>query len=258
MSAAPVEIVTALARYLPEDRVDDACQLLRREALPKLEMMAAEIRAVSDSATSKPLADDVDEGKAAELVSRGVIALKELDALRRSHVDPLNAEVKAINGLFKLVTDPCEALVLKGGSLERLILAYRAEKQARIAREEAEARRKQEEAARKEAEALARVEAAKTSKAREKAMAEAAAASKAQTEALIEAPREMTKGVRTDSGTLSERERWVFKVVNPSLVPPSYCMPDEQAIRSAVARGVREIEGVAIYVEESLTRRSGR
>jgi hypothetical protein len=256
--SAASEIVTALARYLPKERCEDACQLLHQDALPKLELMAREIRSIAEAATSKPLADDADEGRAAELVTRGTIALRELDALRRKHTDPLNEEVKAINALFKVLTDPAEALVGKGGKLEKAMLLYRSEKRARIQREQAEAQRLQREAAEREAAALRKVEEAKTDKARAKAMAEAEAASKAQTAVALAAPEVMTQGVRTDSGTVAAREVWRFEVVDAAQVPRSFCIPDERAIRAAVAAGVRQIAGVNIFQEEALTRRPGR
>ena len=56
---------------------------------------------------------------------------------------------------------------------------------------------------------------------------------------------------------MTERERWVFSVEDPAQVPREYLCPDEKAIRAAVAAGVREIAGVAIYLEEGLTRRTG-
>ncbi len=260
--SAPV--VTALARLLPADRLDDAVQLLDERGLAKLQMMADEVRLIAEAAARKPLETDGEEAAAVELVSRGVIAVKELDALRRSRVDPLNAEVKAVNALFKIVTDPCEALVGKGGTLERLIIAYRQQKRARIQREQEEARRRQEEAARKEAEALAKADAAKSAKAREKALAAAEAASKAQTEALIAAPQAMTRGVKTDSGSVSARERWVLQGIHDmDLVPPSYWRDPlvvealKKVLQRAITAGAREIPGCSIGVEEGLTRRVG-
>jgi hypothetical protein len=257
-------VVTALAKLLPPDRLDDAVQLLDEGGLAKLQMMGNEIRLISEAAARKPLESDAEEAGAVELVSRGVVAVKELDVLRRSRVDPLNAEVKAVNALFKIVTDPAEALVGKGGTLERLIIAYRQQKRARIEREQAEARRKQEEAARKEAEALARAEAAKSDKAREKALAEAEAASKAQTEALIRAPQDMTRGVKTDSGSVSSRERWVLQGIHDmDLIPPSYWADPiviealKKVLQRAITGGVREIPGCSIGLEEGLTRRVG-
>jgi hypothetical protein len=258
------EVVTALAKHLPADRVDEAIQLLDERGLAKLELMAREIGAVSEAVSRKPLESDADEGIAAELLARGVAALRELDALRRTQTDPLNAQVKAINGLFKVVTDPAEQLVGKGGTLERLLLAYRQVKRARIAREQEEQRRRQEEAARKEAEALAKAEAAKDAKSRAAALAEAEQASKEQAVALLDTPREMTRGVRTDSGTVSGRERWVLLgITDMDAIPPSYWGDPvviealKKVLQRAITGGVREIPGCSIGLEEGLTRRVG-
>lgn len=254
----------ALARVLPPDSVDDAIQLLDERGVQKLALFVSEIEDISRAATSAPIQTKAEEGKAAELISRGVVALKELDALRRTKVDPLNAEVKAANSLFKRVTDPLEALVGKGGRLERLILAFRVQERARIERERQEAERKQREAAEAEAAALRKAEAAKSDAARQRALAEAEAASRAQTEALIETPREMTKGVRTDSGSVTERERYVLEGFHDiDAVPPSYWMqpPVTEALRKVIQKaidgGLREIPGCTIVVQESLTRRTG-
>lgn len=251
------DTVTALAVLLPPERLDDAIQIMDEPALQKFELMATEVYRITEAVTAGPLKSAAEEGQAAELISRGTIALKELDALRRKHTDPLNEQVKGINALFKVITEPCEALVGKNGKLDKLILAFRAQEKARIAREEAEARRRQEEAARAEAEAISRAQQAKTEEARQAALAEAEAASAAQAVATIEAPAPMTKGVRTDSGSVREREVWTFKVMDAAMVPRSFCVPDEKAIRAAVAGGVREIPGVAISLEERLTRRVG-
>jgi multidrug efflux pump subunit AcrA (membrane-fusion protein) len=155
-------------------------------------------------------------------------------------------------------------LLGKGGTLERAILAYRQVKRARIQREQEEARRRQEEAARKEAEALAKAEAAKTAKARTAALAQAEAASKAQAEAALEAPREMTRGTKTDSGSVSARERWVLLgITDMDLIPPSYWRDPivvealKRVLQRAITGGVREIPGTAIGIEEGLSRRVG-
>ncbi len=261
MSAAPV--VVALAKYLPDDKLDDAVQLLDEQGLAKLHLFASEIEDISEAVGTQVPANDEEEARAVELMSRGCIAIKELDALRRKHVDPLNAQVRGINALFKVVTDPCEALVGKSGRLERLILAYRTAKRARIQREQEEARRKQEEAARRGAEALAKAETAKTEAARKKALAEAEAASQAQAEALVSAPREMTRGLRTDSGSVSERRRYAVDTIDPDKVPPIYWRDPmvlealRKVLQRAVTAGARDIPGVAIGLEEGLTRRPG-
>jgi hypothetical protein len=256
--------VTTLARALPPDAVDDAIQLLDERGVAKLALFVEEIESITQAATSAPLATKADEGKAAELLSRGVIALKELDTLRRAHVDPINAQVKATNGIFKRITDPLEALVGKGGRLERLILAFRTQERARIERERQEAERKQREAAEREAAALRKAEAAKSEAARQRALREAEAASQAQTQAAIEVPQAMTRGVRTDSGSVTQRERWVLQGIHDlGAVPPEYWdqAPVVEALKKvlqkAIDGGVRAIPGCSIGLEESLTRRTG-
>jgi hypothetical protein len=258
------DVVTALAKLLPEAALDDAVQLLDERGLAKLELMASEIRGITADVSRKPIETDAEEAFGVELLARGLAAVKELEALRRSRVDPLNAEVRAVNALFKVVTDPAEALVGKGGTLERLILAYRQVKRARIQREQEEARRRQEEAARKEAEALAKADAAKTAKARAAALARAEAASKAQAVAALDAPREMTRGTKTDSGSVTARDRWVLQgIIDHDLIPPSYWHDPlvldalAKVLQRAITGGVREIPGCAIGVEEGLSRRVG-
>lgn len=253
-----------LALVLMPADVETAIELLDEREAEKLALYVDEIDRITRAATSKPLANDQDEARAVELVSRGVIAFKDLDGLRKKRVAPLNAEVDAINGLFHKVTDPLTALVGKGGRLEKLILAYRAEKKARLERERAEAERKQREAAQREAEALRKVEAAKTERGRQKAMAEAEAASRAQTEALVAAPPPMLRGVRTDSGSVSERTRLVVQGIhNLDEVPKAYWHDPvtvealTRVLQKAVTGGVKQIPGVSIGEEQGLTRRTG-
>lgn len=254
----------ALARILPPDAVDDAIQILDERQLAKLDLFVEEIEAITQAATSAPIQTRAEEGKAAELISRGVIALKELDALRRSRVDPLNAEVKATNSLFKRVTDPLDALISKGGRLERLILAFRSQERARIQREQEEAARKQREAAEREAAALAKADRARSDAARQKALQEAEAASREQTAVALAIPDSVTKGVRTDSGSVTERERYVLEGFHDiEAVPPSYWeqAPVVEALKKVVQKaidgGLREIPGCTITLQESLTRRVG-
>jgi hypothetical protein len=256
--------VTALTKYLPPDRVDDAVQLLEEAQLAKLELMACEARSITDAVSKRPIESDAEEVQASELMSRGVIALKELDALRRSKVDPLNAEVKATNALIATVADPLAALVGplqrkhgEQGLLERLILTYKQVKAARLQREKAESDRKQREAAEKEQAALAKAEAAKTDKARQKALEEAEAASRAQAAAALEEPRAAPRGIKTDSGSVTTRKEWQAEVVNEALVPRQYLSVDLAKLRAAVKAGVREIPGCNVFEAEGLTRRVG-
>lgn len=249
--------IVALAKYLPPDRVDDAAQLLNERDISKLELVAAEVWSITDVALNRPLDNDREEAATAELLSRGVVALKELDAMRRARVDPLNQEVKAVNAICKIISDPAEALVGKGCRLERMLLAYRQVKAARVRREQEEAQRKQREAAEAEEAAMRAAQEATTVEARAKALAEADAASRTQAAAALAEPQAMPRGVRTDTGSVTTRKEWKVEVIDEALVPREYLMVDAAKLRAAVKAGVREIPGCNVFEDEALTRRVG-
>jgi hypothetical protein len=257
--------ITAIAQVIPA-HVDTAVVHLDGPGLAKLGLFASGVASLTKEVRAlcaHPIKDDAEEGRLCELISQGTIVLKELDALRRRHVDPLNAQVKEINALIRAMSDPVEALVGKRQMAERTVLAYRAEKKARLAREAEEAERKKCEAAEREAEAVRRADEAATAEARAVALAEADAASHDQAAAELAAPLPMTRGVRTDSGRVSERERWVLQGWDPELVPVAYFRRPAvlEAVRKElqkdVTAGARDIKGCSIGVEDALTRRAG-
>jgi hypothetical protein len=95
-------------------------------------------------------------------------------------------------------------------------------------------------------------------------MEAAEAASREQSEAAIYMPRDMTRGVRTDSGLVSESERYVLQGVhNLDLVPKQYWRHEKviealkKVLAAAVRAGEREIPGCSIGLEAGLTRRPG-
>lgn len=260
LEAVPVT-TSAINRYLPIKVVDEACALVKGTDLGKLDRQISECQDVmrtSEALVSKPLESMKEYVDAGELISRGGIALKELDALRRKLVDPLNAQVKRINALFHTVTDPVTARVGSKGDLERNWLAFRRQEDARRAREQEAARLAQEEAAQREAAAVADAAAASSPSERHEALRQAEKASQEQTAAAMAAPREMTKGLRTDSGAVSERQHWTFQVVDDTKIPREYMTPDLLQIGKEVRAGIlRELPGVHIYPEDRITRRVG-
>lgn len=119
--------------------------------------LALAVEAITDLrifANDHPAITDHDGAKAANLqISRGKLILKDLDAERRSRVDPLNVEVKAINAEVKTVSDPLEKTV---AAIEAPLKAFlRAEEERRL-REAEEVRRAAAEAERIAREAEAR------------------------------------------------------------------------------------------------------
>jgi hypothetical protein len=246
----------AVALVLSPAQAETALQILEEREYAKLALLAEELHQVQRQATAilqHPLESALEAHRLNTLLGRGAKVTKELESLRKSRVDPLNAEVRNVNGLFKAVAGVLEDIRAKG---ERHIIAFTHQERARVQREEAETRRRQEEAARKEAEALAKAEAAKTPKAREAALARAEMASREQTAALLATPQAAPRAFRSEEATSFTTERWVFQVVKPEDIPRQYLCPDEKAIKAAVAAGVREIPGVAITQEDGLTVRT--
>jgi hypothetical protein len=241
-------------KVLPAAHADVAIQLFEERETNKIALMVDEIENITTAWTKAVPQNKAEAAALSELMSRASIALKELEALRVERTKPLVAEQRSVNGIFKIITDPVEVFVDRA---KKAYVAWQQADRARIQREEEENRRRLEEAARKEREALERAAAAKSEAARKKALAEAEAASQAQAQAVIEAPLAPVKGIRTDSGTASTIERWTFKVLKPELIPRQYLEVNEQAIRAAVRSGVREIPGVAIFLEESAQIRVG-
>lgn len=182
-----------------------------------------------------PIQTDAAEAQLSENRAQVKRVIRTLDDLRRKHVDPLNAEVKAVNAEAKRWTDPLSSW---DEQAERVLIAYQHVKAQRKAASEAEADRLAQEAARQLAEA--------------RTDEEAEAASVQMMHAELAAPTVLTRGVKTDSGTSFKREDWDFKVVDPGQVPPAYLVVDEKKIRAAVKAGAREIPGVAIFISESI------
>lgn len=264
MSATPPEVVQALANYLPAEKLDDAIQILDGPGLAKLELFASELHILTADVSRSPITADGEEARAAELLTRGVAALREIEDLRRKQLEPHTAATRAINSIFATITEPFEALVGKGGLIERQILAWRQAKRARIQREQEESRRKQEEAARAEQDAMLKAEHAKSEAARKKALEQAEVASRAMAAAAVEMPRPMPRGVKTESGTVSTRERYVVQgITDYDSVPDGYKRDPivlealRKVLQRAVTSGARHIPGVAIGIDEGLTRRIG-
>lgn len=69
----------------------------------------------------------------------------------------------------------------------------------------------------------------------------------AENQAIIEAPSAPVH-IRGDFGsTQYTKEAWDFEIMDPLAIPFDYLMPDEAAIRRAIARGVRDIPGLRIF-----------
>lgn len=123
----------------------------------------------------------------------------------------------------------------------------------RLAREEEQ--RKADEAA-EEARFLADLEGGDGDKAAEEAKQAALAPTLFNPPAVeLEIPVVVQKSVAGNYGSTGLRSSWKFEVVNEALVPREYLMVDEKKIRQAVNAGERNISGVKIEEEFTVSRR---
>lgn len=230
-----------------------ALVLLDDAQLDKLGMFLSELSHV-EIGMPKAIADNATLHDVNNLMGRASKAYKELELLRRSRLQPLEDETSSVNELFRPVTTRLKALVDAG---KALLVGWEEREAQRVARERAELERLRQEAARKEGEALAKAEAAKTEKGRQAALARAAEANEAASQALSIPEPVAPRGARSEHATSTVRHEWDFQIVDASLIPREYLMPDEKKLRAAVrSMGVREIPGVAISQKAVATVRS--
>lgn len=184
--------------------------------------------------------------------------LGDIEYSRTNQVKPLNETVKLINDVWRRPKEVLEEA--EKAAKRKLVLFLQAERE-RAARAEREAEEAQAEIARRQADALAKAEAAKGQE-RAEALREADSAGTALAVAQALAPPPAPRGIKSDGGadgygrvTSSLREVWTFRVVDKTKVPQQFLSVDEKAVRAAIAAGIRGIEGLEIYAEETLATR---
>lgn len=151
-------------------------------------------------------------------------------------------------------------------TIERRVQVFHAALRERRRREEeAQRRRAEEEAARaEEAARQLRAEAEKKAAAgdrqgaaRAATEAEAAGERAAEQAAIVTAPSEPVR-IHGDYGATGfSRGRWDYEVVDPTQIPLGYLTIDHDAVKAALAQGVREIPGLRIFETERFTIRRG-
>lgn len=256
------KLIRVLTLAIPQNLAEEALQLLDDREVERVANQIGELQEVTAQALI-PIHDDKSEAVLVEFGNRAKVAWEELERVRRERVAPLIAEKKAVDDLFKAVQSKLEPLFAKNGEAERIIIAYRIEKKAKQQREKEEADRKAREAAEEEARARARLEAAKTPKAREKAMAAVEEASQKQTAAVLAMPFQV-RGVRTDTGLVSDREVWTLTSFSDLKQVPERYWHDpivvkalEMVVGKAVRAGEHNIPGCVIEPLQGLRRTLG-
>jgi hypothetical protein len=234
----------------------------------KYEMLAGEAQQLTRVLKDVTITNVAGAGQVNDALVQVKSLLGEIEGTRKLQTKPLKDQAKSIEDQWRPHAVALEEL---RALLDRKLVIWTQAERERISREQAEARRVQEDEMRRQAdalrwreEALAKADAAEDEQTRAVALASAQAAaavaetaSVALTQARMAEPMEVPHGIRSDSGTSGLVENWTFKLLDFDKVPREWLTLDEVKIRAAVRGkgGVRDIPGLAIYAEESLTTR---
>ncbi len=152
---------------------------------------------------------------------------KAMDEKRKEYLKPLDDHRKAINDTFKTLMEPIETAdqITRGK-----ILTFQVGQ--RILREEQE-----------RINAL-RLEAAEKEMKLKGELSESVN--------LVEVIPEIPETIRAELGTVGERAHWIFEIVDFTLLPDEYKMPDATKIGRVVRAGLHIIPGVRIWDEPIL------
>ena len=204
---------TAIVRIKPD--IDEAVIALYEEASSLCRY--AEVRVITC---------DVDIHSATDDLSLIAKLKKAIEEKRKEYVGPINDHLKTINDAFKNFTEPLN----QADSITRQkILDYRKE-QERIRQEQERINELRLEAARAEMQLKGEL---------------------AESVGIVEVKPEQPKHYRTETGTLGTMKVWRFEIIDFSLLPDQYKLPDMVKIRKVITAGAT-IAGVRAWLEESL------
>ena len=200
--------------------------------------------------------DDDQAGKVGDLVRLITAAVQAAELARKTEKEPHMAAARTVDGFFKEVSEPLEALKLRVSRRLTAYLTAKAERERR-AREE-EARRLREEAE-KQAAAAAQVEAAAPVAAAiimEQALATEAQAAQASRAAAAK-PADLSR-TRGDVGSVASlRSRWIGEVTDRAALDLEALRPYlpvaalQTALNGFIKAGGRELRGASITQEQT-------
>ena len=172
-----------------------------------------------------PVQSEADLSDAITFLGRVKTALDQVTAQRTSLVKPLNDHVKAINAMFKPISDRLEEKVNDWKRAETARIAEQ------LAREVREAEAKKQEVADLLGVPIDEVHVLS-----------------------IPAPEAPIKRVFAPDGNAQFSKHWTHEIVDELFIPRQWLMVDEKKLRAAVDHegGVRNIPGVRIFQEDRL------
>lgn len=197
---------------------------------PELKKSQSLIPVVEKNVKNVVITNDTQALKADAVLTQIKTVENDFEKQRLFFTKPLNDQLTNINKLFKGFTLP---LVEMKKVVSDKILAYRVE----------------QEAAQREQQRKAEIEAAKLQKKLDKQAEKNG----------VEAPKvnmPVIAPVASRLGNSTVRKTWSYRVKSISLVPPEYFMIDDAKIKQAIRDGHREIKGLEIFQESSLSTRT--
>jgi hypothetical protein len=208
-----------------------------QDTVQELQVSVKKAEVICSNITSQGITSPESLTAASEFLARVKDKLKSIESMRDYFVRPLNNQVKDINNMFKMQSEP---FVIMEKLIKGEIVKYH-EEQERIAMDAEIKRREEEEKLR------AKLEAAKTEKQKDKLEQKIEAV-----QVPVAAPQQT---IRTNAGVVSVKKVWTFKITDQSLVPDEFWEINETMIRKEIAAGNRDIPGVNIYQESQIASR---
>lgn len=205
-----------------------------QEAIVKLSAIEKDVDEVKQSFNGMRITNDDELKSATNFVATIKDKLNRIEHWRKFFVKPLNDQVKKVNNMFRMQSDPLKDIE---SNVKKVISMYiKAQEEVRM--QEYQQKRKEEEEKKRKIE-----EAKKNAK------------SKSEVRRLEEMEKSISpveveqapQRVRAENGMISIKKVWDFEIEDVSKIPLEFLKVDETAIRKAISRGDRDISGVKIF-----------
>lgn len=212
------------------------------ESIPEREPTSAEIPGALISSAYDAFASGPETlGYCADLVKRITTHLKAVEGERTDATKPIREGVKALDQHFKTISGPLESA--KAYVLGQMKIYQDAE----LARQ-----RQEQEEARKAVEVKALSESAALEAQGQPEEAQEVLQKVVEAPPAIQPTQATVRGENSSAYTV--QGKWAFEVENATAVPREFLHINERAVNEAIKNGIRVIEGLRIYQEESTTR----
>ena len=67
------------------------------------------------------------------------------------------------------------------------------------------------------------------------------------------AVKDLFRHIETDEGSMTLKKSWDYNVLDESIIPSKYMMPNCKEIERAIHQGIREIQGIEIFEKEEIS-----